>query len=122
MAPMSYVHKDCLVVAFLSSDSLLRAYESDLLRELDHKELGLLKVIVGENIPGELIRADDVAIECPGLKDLSDDNSPVIDVLVSQLLAFFRCLNEGLRPDSPSENGIISRVVQSFALHLPASN
>ena len=120
--PMSYVHKDCLVVAFLSSDSLLRAYESDLLRELDRKELGLLKVIVGENIPGELIRADDVAIECPGLTDLSDDNSPVIDVLVSQLLAFFRCLNEGLRPDSPSESGIISRVVQSFALHLPASN
>ena len=120
--PMSYVHKDCLVVAFLSSDSLLRAYESDLLRELDHKELGLLKVIVGENIPGELIRAGDVAIECPGLADLSDDNSPVIHVLVSQLLAFFRCLNDGLRPDSPSESGIISRVVQNFALHLPASH
>jgi tagatose-6-phosphate ketose/aldose isomerase len=33
-SPMSYVHKDCLVVTFLSSDSLLRAYESDLLREL----------------------------------------------------------------------------------------
>ena len=100
----------------------MRAYESDLLRELDRKELGLLKVIVGENIPGDLIRADDVAIECPGVTDLSDDNFPVIDVLVSQLLAFFRCLNEGLRPDSPSESGIISRVVQSFALHLPASN
>ena len=59
--PMSYVHKDCLVVAFLSSDTSLRAYESDLLRELDRKGLGLLKLIVGENIPGELIRADDVA-------------------------------------------------------------
>jgi tagatose-6-phosphate ketose/aldose isomerase len=59
--PMSYVHKDCLVVAFLSWDSLLWAYEFDLLRELDRKGLGLLKVIVGENIPGELIRADDVA-------------------------------------------------------------
>jgi tagatose-6-phosphate ketose/aldose isomerase len=120
--PMSYVHKDCLVVAFLSSDPVLRAYESDLLRELDRKNLGLLKVIVGENIAGELICADDLAIECLGLKDLSDDNSPVIDVLVGQLLAFFRCLNEGLRPDSPSENGSISRVVQSFELHLPASN
>jgi tagatose-6-phosphate ketose/aldose isomerase len=120
--PMSFVHEDCLVVAFLSSDPVLRAYESDLLRELDRKKLGLLKVIVGEHIAGELICADDLAIECLGLKDLSDDNSPVIDVLVGQLLAFFRCLNEGLRPDSPSENGSISRVVQSFELHPPASN
>ena len=119
--PMSYVHKDCLIVAFLSSDPQLRAYESDLLRELDRKGLGLLKVIVGENVPRDLVRKEDVAVEAEGMKDLGDDNSPVIDVLVGQLLAFSRCLEEGLRPDSPSENGIISRVVQSFALHLPAA-
>jgi tagatose-6-phosphate ketose/aldose isomerase len=44
----------------------------------------------------------------------------MIDVAVGQLLAFFRCLHEGLRPDSPSENGIINRVVQNFDLHFPA--
>jgi tagatose-6-phosphate ketose/aldose isomerase len=33
------------------------------------------------------------------------------------LLAFFRCLKEGLRPDSPSETGVIQRVVESFTLH-----
>jgi len=43
----------------------------------------------------------------------------MIDVLVGQLLAFFRCMHEGLRPDSPSESGVISRVVQSFTLHIP---
>jgi hypothetical protein len=26
-----------------------------------------------------------------------------------------------LRPDSPSEDGVINRVVQSFTLHTPAS-
>ncbi len=117
--PMSYVHEDCLIAAFLSSDPTLRAYESDVLRELDRKQLGLLKVIVGEDIPPDLLRKDDIGIECSGMKALGDDNSPVIDVLVGQVLAFFRCLEEGLRPDSPSENGIISRVVESFALHPP---
>jgi len=39
--------------------------------------------------------------------------------VVGQLLGFFRCLVEGLRPDSPSEDGIINRVVQSFTLHQP---
>jgi tagatose-6-phosphate ketose/aldose isomerase len=119
--PMSYVHQDCLIVAFLSSDPSLRAYESDLLHELDGKDLGILKVIVGEDVPHDLIRKEDAVLECKGMKQLGDDNSPVIDVLVGQLLAFFRCMEEGFRPDSPSENGIISRVVQSFALHLPTS-
>jgi tagatose-6-phosphate ketose/aldose isomerase len=41
----------------------------------------------------------------------------VLDVLVGQLLAFFRCLSLGLRPDLPSDGGVISRVVEDFALH-----
>jgi tagatose-6-phosphate ketose/aldose isomerase len=117
--PMSYVHEDTLVVCFLSSDPTLRLYEADLLREFDQKELGLLKVIVGEDVPADLVREEDVVIECKGLRELGDQNLPVIDVTVGQLLAFFRCMEVGLRPDSPSEDGVINRVVQTFALHLP---
>jgi tagatose-6-phosphate ketose/aldose isomerase len=117
--PMSYIHDDALIVGFLSSDPILRAYETDLLREVNQKGLGLLKVIVGEDIPSDLVGESDAALECSGLKELGDENTPIVHVLVGQLLAFFRCLCEGLRPDSPSENGVISRIVQSFTLHLP---
>jgi tagatose-6-phosphate ketose/aldose isomerase len=117
--PMSYIHRDTLVVCFLSSNPTLQAYEADLVRELDQKELGLRKLMVGEAIPSELVRENDVVLECKGLGQLGDENFPVIDVIVGQLLAFFRCLEAGLRPDSPSEDGVISRVVQTFALHLP---
>jgi tagatose-6-phosphate ketose/aldose isomerase len=118
---MSYAHSDALIVCFLSSDPMLRAYESDLLSELDQKELGLAKLVVGENIPASLARKNDVIIECPGLAEVGDENAPVIDVIVGQLLAFFRCLEEGLHPDLPSEDGVINRVVQSFTLHYPTS-
>jgi tagatose-6-phosphate ketose/aldose isomerase len=117
--PMSYVHSDTLMVCFLSSEPLLRAYEFDLLQELNRKELGLLKVIVGENVPAGVASGDDAVIECPGLADAGDENAPIIHVVVGQLLAFFRCLEEGLRPDSPSEDGVIRRVVESFTLHRP---
>ena len=117
--PMSYVHKDTLVICFLSSHPTPQAYEADLLRELDQKELGLLKLMVGEGVPSELVREDDVVVDCKGLGHVGDENFPVIDVIAGQLLAFFRCLEEGLHPDSPSEDGVISRVVQTFALHLP---
>jgi len=50
---------------------------------------------------------------------LGDENAPVLDVILGQLLAFFRCLKEGLKPDSPSAGGVISRVVQEFRLHGP---
>ena len=116
--PMSYVHNDTLVVCFLSSGYTLRAYECDLLRELDQKGLGLVKLVVGENIPRDILRDQDIAIDCPGLAGIGDENAPLIDVLIGQLLGFFRSMQEGLRPDSPSEDGVINRVVQGFTLHV----
>jgi tagatose-6-phosphate ketose/aldose isomerase len=117
--PMSYVHPDTLVICFLSSDPTVRAYECDLMRELDQKNLGLLKLVVGDHVPPDVVRDHDVVINL-GLAQAGDDSTPVIDVVVGQLLGFFRCMHEGLRPDSPSESGVINRVVQSFTLHFPA--
>jgi D-galactosamine 6-phosphate deaminase/isomerase len=115
--PMSFISDDTLVVCFLSTDITLRAYEADLLAELTRKQLGFARVLVGENIPVELVQANDVAIETPGISEVGDDNAPVIDVVVGQLLAFSRCLTEGLRPDSPSVDGVINRVVENFTVH-----
>ena len=115
--PMSYVQDDTLIVCNLSCDSTIRAYELDLLHELDRKKLGLSKVVVGENIPDAAIREGDEVIECRGLTELGDGETAVVYVVVAQLLAFFRCLEEGLQPDSPSEGGIINRVVGKFSLH-----
>lgn len=117
--PMSAVHPDTLIVCFLSSDPFVRAYECDLIRELNQKQLGMAKLIFGEEIPPDLARRGDVVIDCAGLAKLGDDNMPVLDVILGQLLALFRCLKEGLHPDSPSSDGVISRVVQDFTLHLP---
>jgi len=115
--PMSFVHEDTLVVCQLSSDPTVRAYELDLLTELDRKRLGLCKVIIGDEVPQSTARPGDEMIQCPGLSELGDDDGAMIFVVVAQLLAFFRCLEEGLHPDSPSEAGVISRVVESFPLH-----
>jgi tagatose-6-phosphate ketose/aldose isomerase len=116
--PMSLVHSNTLVVCFLSSDPQVRAYESDLIRELSRKQLGLGKLIFGERIPPDLAGATDVLVECEGAS-LEDEDWPVLDVIVGQILAFFRCRKEGLHPDSPSSDGVINRVVQNFALHRP---
>ncbi len=116
--PMSAVNDGTLMVCFLSSDPKVRAYEADVLRELAQKRLGLFRVIAGRDVPSELVGVKDVEIPYQGTGDLGDHEMPVLDAIVGQLLGFFRCLQEGLSPDSPSQSGVIQRVVQSFPLHL----
>jgi tagatose-6-phosphate ketose/aldose isomerase len=120
--PMSFVQDNTVIVSFLSCDRTLRSYECDLLRELDQKGLGKLKIVVGEDIPRDVIREGDLAVECVGLGKLNDDDTPVIHVVVGQMLAFFRCLEEGLHPDAPSKDGVINRVVPGFRLHFTAGS
>ncbi len=115
--PMSFLDKNTMVVCYLSSDRTRRNYELDLLRELNQKQLGRGKVIVGESIPADVLRDEDVAVECPGLERLGDANAVFLDVIAGQLLALFRCMREGLRPDWPSQDNVINRVVQRFPLY-----
>jgi tagatose-6-phosphate ketose/aldose isomerase len=115
--PMCAIDDEALVVCFLSSDPVTRAYEVDLVRELNRKKLGARKVIVGPGVPADIVSADDVVIDPPGLASVADGDAPVLDVVVGQLLSFFRCLHIGLRPDAPSDEGVISRVVGDFAIH-----
>ena len=120
--PMSALRGDSLVVAFLSSDPLVRAYEADLIRELDRKKLGARRVVVGASVPRELCPGpDDVVVDVAPAGVTADEDLVLIDVVVGQLLAFFRCLHEGLRPDSPSTDGVISRVVSRFEIHRRSS-
>jgi len=114
--PMSSLDGNTLVVAFLSPDTAVRAYEYDLLRELARKRLGLARVLIGEGIADDVIGVQDVAVDLAGLA-AGDDALPLLaDVVVGQLLAFFRCLALGGKPDAPAQ-GVLTRVVESFALH-----
>ena len=49
--PMAAVGEESLIVAFLSTDPVVRAYERDVLLELQRKGLGRWRLVVGERIP-----------------------------------------------------------------------
>jgi tagatose-6-phosphate ketose/aldose isomerase len=116
--PMSGIRPDTLVVAFLSSDPLVRAYERDLLVELDRKALGSRRVVVGAGVPPDIVSAPDPLVVDYGRPSaFVDDDVTVLDALFGQLFAFFRCLRSGHRPDSPSADAVITRVVSGFAIH-----
>lgn len=116
--PMSAVHPSTLVFGLLSPDPATRAFEVDLLRELSRKRLGLARLLVGEGIPADLVGPDDVAIELDGLAAEAHEEVPALlaGIAAGQLLAFFRCLSQGGKPDTPSQ-GVLTRVVEDFAIH-----
>jgi tagatose-6-phosphate ketose/aldose isomerase len=118
--PMCAVDDGTLVVCLLASDPVTRAYELDLVRELNRKRLGAVKLLFGSRVPPELAGGGDLVLDLPELEGLRDEELPLLDVLVGQLVAFFRCLQLGLRPDEPPTDGVIHRVVEPFALHRPA--
>ena len=113
--PMSAVHDDTLVLCHLASDTVVCAYELDLVRELHGKRPRAPKVLVGEGVAREGTSA--LVLELPGLGAAGDEGGAIVQVLAGQLLAFFRSLAEGLRPDSPSPDATLTRVVESFPLH-----
>jgi tagatose-6-phosphate ketose/aldose isomerase len=50
--PMCFIDERTLLVCFLSSDPTIRAYERDLVQELDAKRLGARKLVAGVDNPG----------------------------------------------------------------------
>src|SRR4029453_5099468 len=114
---MSAIGEATLVVPFLSSDPVVRAYEADVIRELDRKKLGSRRVVVGADVPGDLAGPRDSIVAGAATGGPEDEDLVMLDVLVGQLLAFFRCVGAGHRPDSPSSEGVISRVVSDFEIH-----
>ncbi|MGH9497114.1 MAG: SIS domain-containing protein [Candidatus Sulfotelmatobacter sp.] len=115
--PMSSVNDQTIFVAFLSSDPRRRGYELDLLREIDRKRLGKIRLAVtagdGRDV-AELVECCLPLELTPGFDDLY---RPVLDVILGQSIGLFASMRSGLMPDQPSPSGTITRVVQPIQLY-----
>jgi len=111
--PLSFLRSDSYVVCMLSSDRERRRFEEDLLRELQHKKLGHV-IVVGATKPDPALGQDFVPAMAP---NLPDELRGPFEIVFPQLLAYHLSLASDLDPDSPSPDGVITRVVQPFQLH-----
>ena len=110
--PMSSLNQQTLFTALLSADAKRKKYDIDLLNEVRAK--GLVNTIVGIGGTNE---ACDYNLNCAAFDDLADAYRPAVDVIFSQMLGLFSSIELGLKPDSPSPDGVISRVVERFTIH-----
>ncbi|MGO9403025.1 MAG: SIS domain-containing protein [Terriglobales bacterium] len=114
--PLSAVDGSTLVVAYISGDERRRSYEIDLLEELKEKRLPGRTVAVCPFLTDGVRAVSNDAISLD-VEDAPDDYRPMIDVIFAQLLGLFASMHLGMRPDTPSPNGAISRVVRPIKIY-----
>jgi tagatose-6-phosphate ketose/aldose isomerase len=115
--PMSSVDGNTVFAAFLSSEARRRGYELDLLREIDRKRLGRVRVVVTANEIADVAALADHCLSLGCGPGFSDEDRPALDVMLGQLMGLFASMNCGLKPDQPSPNGAITRVVSPITLY-----
>jgi tagatose-6-phosphate ketose/aldose isomerase len=106
-----------LVVAFFSADARRRQYETDLIQEIYDKGLTAKLVGVEPNTHKNPLIAPENSVFLELETAVSDLYLTPLAVIVGQMLGLFASLNQGLRPDHPSPQGAIGRVVSHVKIH-----
>lgn len=114
--PMSALDDDSLVVSFVSRDERRKKYEFDLLREIAEKKLGRARVVVAACDDPELDRLCTHVIRLRGAH-VEDDYRVPVDTMIGQMIGLFSSMSAGLQPDTPSPDGVISRVVSHVHIY-----
>ena len=109
--PKVVINEKTLMVFLFSNNHYVNDYEIDLVKGINEGRRSLCSVgLMEENIG--LRELDLKIVLSDSGKKLDEGFLSVVSVLPAQILGFYKSINLGLRPDSPSESGMIHRVVQ----------
>lgn len=114
--PKAVIDESTLVSYIFSNDEYVSKYERDLVQSMKKGRQPLIEIgLMESRLPG---------IDLDHIFHLSDNGSGVPEsflcvcsVLPAQILAFYKSLELGLQPDTPSQTGAITRVVEGVNIY-----
>jgi tagatose-6-phosphate ketose/aldose isomerase len=114
--PKAVIDEGTLLVYLLSNDPYVHKYEYDLLNSMKKGPKALYTIAVSEKPVTDT--TSDLNIFLSEDSDAVDEEFlTVCDILPAQLLGFYKSISLGLKPDSPSVSGSISRVVEGVKIY-----
>ncbi len=115
--PRAIVDEFTLITYLVSFSDSVKRYELDLIRSIGESSTGAKSVCIGYGDCTEGLNTD-FAIKFPdSILSIPKDFLFVLYILPAQIVGFYKSLNLGLEPDSPSKGGSISRVVQGVTIY-----
>ncbi len=115
--PKAVIKDSTLIVYLFSSDQHVNKYEYDLVRSINAQKEKLYEIGVGEKLKYKKEITLDLSIEVSDSNNIPEEYFAVCAVLPAQLIGFYKSINLGLAPDSPSLNKSINRVVQGVNIY-----
>ncbi|MFZ0453780.1 MAG: hypothetical protein WCE54_17655 [Ignavibacteriaceae bacterium] len=114
--PKAVVNEKSLLVYLFSNNKYVNRYELDLVNAINEGRKPVYTIGIMEK------KIDGLEMSLPII--LSDKGNPLNEdflsvplILPAQLIGFYKSINLGLNPDSPSADGMISRVVEGVELY-----
>jgi len=114
--PKAIIDGSTLVFYIFSNDAYASKYEKDLVKSMKKGRPPLIQVGIMENRMPDLL-LDHIFYLSDNGSRLSESYLAVCSVLPAQILGFYKSLNLGLRPDTPSATGAITRVVEGVQIY-----
>lgn len=114
--PKAVVDAKTLVCYIVSNDACVQDYESDLITAMKKGRKPLFEIAISEDYSRNKKFDLHIKLSSNG-KKLEEEFLSVCCILPVQILAFFKSLQLGLKPDSPSKSGAISRVVEGVKIY-----
>ncbi|MEO9512207.1 MAG: SIS domain-containing protein [Flavobacteriaceae bacterium] len=114
--PKAVVDENTLIVYYFSNvDEVLR-YEKDLVEAMNDGKRPIAQIGISEK-PLTDIDIDELIVLSDNKTYVEEEYLSVSNILLGQLLGFYKSLDKGLSPDSPSLSGAISRVVKGVTIY-----
>jgi len=113
--PRAVINDKSIIIYLFSNQKYINQYEIDLVNSIEKNRNGILRLgvmerdIEGIHLKQKIVYSDSCRLE--------DAYLSLCHVIPAQMLGFYKSLEFGFKPDSPSESGTISRVVQGVNLY-----
>ncbi|MFH0758955.1 MAG: SIS domain-containing protein [Bacteroidota bacterium] len=114
--PRAVIDENTLVVFLFSCKDSVQRYERDLVRSMQKGKKAFRLIGVSEK-PVEGVALDTALCFSQSGTGIDEDFLSICSVLPAQMLGFFKSIGLGLKPDSPSVSGAISRVVEGVVIY-----
>lgn len=114
--PKAVIDSSTLVFYIFSNDAYPLRYEKDLVASMKKGNLPLVEIGISETAVSD-IKVDYNFVFSDNGSHVDEDFLAVCSVLPAQILAFYKSIQLGLKPDAPSVTGAITRVVEGVQIY-----